>query len=369
MVTRDAWRALAEKTLKGATVDSLSRTIEGVQVQPLYDAGSATGPRPPGRASGDAARPWDIRAPVSTREEALSALAGGASSILVAAAEPTEEVLADLLEGVLVDVAPIALDATGDGLDAAVALSRAVKSSPAAALAFHLDPIGQGGGEADLQRHAAGAATLATTHPRATLFLANGARIHDAGGEPAWELAFAVSCGVAYARALAEAGLETADAFGRVVLGFAIDNRPLINVAKLRAARLMWARVTGACGASVPGDHRGAVLLPHADPGRPVVQPRAPHPGGLRGGGGRSGRHRALSARPRQRLGRPARTAPRPQRVADPDGGGPPRRRRGSRRRRLGLRGADARSREDGVDATSTPSRRRAAPPRPWPPA
>jgi methylmalonyl-CoA mutase len=251
--TRDLWRAVAEKSLKGASVDSLARTVEGVAIAPLYaadrDLAAPTSPR----ISRDHDRPWDVRAPASTHDEVIEALAGGAASVLLAVAGSEARDLTALLDGVLIDVAPIALAAGGDGLVAARALSLAAKSSPAAPLAFHLDPLGADGGDPNTMKGwASAAAELAATHPRASLFLADGARIHNAGGEPAWELAFAVAAGIAYAKSSTEAGLAPADAFTRIVLGLAVDNRPLIGVAKLRAARRMWARVTGTCGAPTP---------------------------------------------------------------------------------------------------------------------
>jgi len=250
--TEAMWRAVAEKSLKGASLDGLARTIEGVEIEALYAAGAAY-PAPPRRVAVDRDRPWDIRATASTHDGVLEALAGGASSVLFAVDAGGVYKLNALLDGVLLDVAPIALDATSNGLAAAQSLSQVAKSSPAAALAFHLDPLGADGGHATgLKDWATAAAGLAETYPRASLFLADGARIHDAGGEPAWELAFAIAAGIAYARSLADAGLATADAFARIVLGLAVDNRPLIAVAKLRAARLMWARVTQACGAPTP---------------------------------------------------------------------------------------------------------------------
>jgi methylmalonyl-CoA mutase len=252
LATRDLWRAVAEKSLKGASVDGLARMIEGVEIEPLYAAGGDRGLTAPSRAALDRDRPWDVRAPASTHPEVLEALAGGAASVLLTVGDDADALPA-LLDGVLVDVAPIALQAGGDGLAAAQALSQAVKASPAAPLAFHLDPLGADGGDTGMiAAWASAASTLAATHPRASLFLADGARIHDAGGEPAWELAFVVSAGLAYAKALTAAGLTPAAAFARIVLGFAVDNKPLMGVAKLRAARLMWARVTGACGAPTP---------------------------------------------------------------------------------------------------------------------
>jgi methylmalonyl-CoA mutase len=38
------------------------------------------------------------------------------------------------------------------------------------------------------------------------------------------------------------------DAFGRIVLGLSVDADPFLGVAKLRAARRIWARLAGACG-------------------------------------------------------------------------------------------------------------------------
>ena len=250
--SRDIWRAVAEKSLKGATVDSLARTLEGVRIEPLYAADSRAAAPPP-RVRRDRDRPWDVRAPASSHDQVLEALAGGAASVLLTVDGEAAQDLDAVLEGVLIDIAPIALDAKGDGLAAAQALSRVAKSSPAAPLAFHLDPLRpEGGDAAATTQWAAAAAELAATHPRASLYLADGVRIHDAGGEPAWELAVAIASGVAHARALTEAGLGASDAFARIVLGLAVDNKPLIGVAKLRAARRMWARVTSACGAPTP---------------------------------------------------------------------------------------------------------------------
>jgi methylmalonyl-CoA mutase len=252
--SRDLWRAVAEKSLKGATVESLARTIEGVTIDPLY-AGDPVGvaPAPLSRPPHDPDRAWDVRAPASTHDAILEALAGGAASVLVTVDDGGPDDLASLLDGVLIDVAPVALDAGADGLAASLALSRTAKSSPRAPLAFHLDPFGAEGGDAETTRRwASAAAELAATHPRASLYLADGARIHDAGGDPAWELAFTVAAGVAHAKALTEAGLDASDAFARIVLALAVDNKPLIGVAKLRAARLMWARITSACGAPTP---------------------------------------------------------------------------------------------------------------------
>ncbi len=270
--TQADWLALVEKTLKGASADTLiSRTTDGLAVRPLYvaaDAAHALSFTPASRG-GDAA--WDIRAVVAgadiatANSAALDALAGGAASILVrigaapgtGAPVASADDLRRLLEGVMTDVAPVALDAGALGVDAALWLSQAAKSAPAAALALHIDPLGalaaSGRSAGPVEGHIAAAArvgvSLAETYPRASLFLASGVVAHEAGASPTWELAFATASAVAYAKALVAAGLTVGEAFSRIVLGFAAEAQPLTAISKLRAARLLWARVVQACGA------------------------------------------------------------------------------------------------------------------------
>lgn len=273
--TRADWLSLVARTLKGAGSESLAgRTADGLPVMPLY--GAEDGGRPanftPAARVGEAG--WDVRAavvtgdPASANRAALEALAGGAASLLfrigvgagdgVDIASPAD--LARVLRGVVTDLAPVAIDAGFGGPIAAGWLDAVAKASPSAPLAFHLDPFtsfAQAGASpgpiADHVRAAASAATkLAETYPRAGLFLASGASVHEAGGTAAWELAFAAAATVSYAKALVAQGLPIDGAFARLVVGVVVDAEPLGAIAKLRAARVLWTRITGACGVAVP---------------------------------------------------------------------------------------------------------------------
>jgi methylmalonyl-CoA mutase len=161
---------------------------------------------------------------------------------------------------VLLDVAPVALDAGFLGSAAADWLGALAKDAPAAQLAFHLDPLSAfaeaGASPGPIEAHLIAAATvgarLAAPYPKASLFLASGRAVHEAGGGEAAELAFAVAAALAYAKALVRAGLAMDDAFGRIVLGLAADADCFLGIAKLRAARRLWARLTGACGVDAP---------------------------------------------------------------------------------------------------------------------
>jgi methylmalonyl-CoA mutase len=292
---RSEWLALVEKTLKGAGVETLrGSTADGQVVEPLYTQSPRARFAPAAR-SGD--RAWDIRtvlahpSPARANEQGLESLAGGASSLLLrldpagarGIAVGSAEDLARVLDGVLTDLAPIALDAGFLGPVGADWLGTAAKASPAAPLALHLDPLSAfaragaspGPVEAHVIAGAQVARRLAETYPRASLFLASGAVVHEAGGSPAWELASAITAALAYARAMTRAGMTQEDALRRIVLGLAVDADCLGSIVKLRAARVLWSKITAACSveatARVEASSSGRMLT-RADPWTNLVR-------------------------------------------------------------------------------------------------
>ena len=260
--TREAWLRLVDKTLKGEGFDSLrSRTADGLPIEPLYTEGPASPVRP--AFSPDPTRPWDLRAlvshpdPAEANRQVLEALENGAASVLL---ETKPEALDRALEGVVLDLAPVALGAGWAGPQAAERLAALAKGGPQAPLLFHLDPLSAlarlgaspGPVEAEVARAAEAGVRLSEPYPKARLFLASGRVIHEAGGTEAQELGFGLASAAAYARALAEAALPVADAFPRLALGLSADAAYFTTIAKLRAARLLWAKLTAACGAQSP---------------------------------------------------------------------------------------------------------------------
>ncbi len=273
--TREDWLALVQRTLKDKDVASLTRrTADGLNIAPLYtqdDAPEAArlafGPRDP-------ERPWDLRAttahpsPGAANAEILTDLDGGAASILVridpsgerGVAVGSAEALARVLDGVILELAPVGLDAGFLGAQAADWLADAGKSSPTALLMFHLDPLsafaeaGRSPGpiEAHLIACANAGARLSAAYPKASLFLASGRAVHEAGGGAADELGFMAASALAYAKALARAGLSLEDGFARITLGLSADAQYFKTIAKLRAARIVWERITQACGVEIP---------------------------------------------------------------------------------------------------------------------
>ena len=268
-----AWRALVAKTIGGADVETLiSHTDEGLPIEALYAAANAA----PALALGerDESRPWDVRCatahpdPARANADILADLQGGAASTLLRI-DPTgvagtaigsAEALARATDAVILELAPLALDAGFLGAKAADWLGAVAKAAPNALLEFHMDPLGalarDGVSPGPIESHLISAATvgarLADTYPKASLMLASGAVVHEAGGGEAQELGFMAASAAAYARALIRAGLSTGAAFGRITLGLAVDSDYFVSIAKLRAARAIWARLTSASGAPMP---------------------------------------------------------------------------------------------------------------------
>ncbi|HEY3887500.1 MAG TPA: methylmalonyl-CoA mutase family protein [Caulobacteraceae bacterium] len=268
---RDDWLALVRRTVKDKDVASLTRrATDGLSIAPLYtdeDSPPAARLRFDPR---DAERPWDLRAatahpsPDAANAEILTDLDGGAASILVridpsgqnGVAVGSAEALARTLDGVILELAPVGVDAGFLGVQAADWLADAGKSSPTAQLMFHLDPLsafaaaGRSPGpiEAHLIAGANAGARLSATYPKASLFLASGQVVHEAGGGAADELGFMAASALAYAKALVRAGMSLDEAFARITLGLAADLQHFRTIAKLRAARIIWERIVQACG-------------------------------------------------------------------------------------------------------------------------
>ena len=278
--TEAEWLAAVDKALKGKGIDSITRhTADGLDVRPLYresDFLSATDPLgTPGvapylrgpTAAPDAYLPWDIRQafthpdPSTTNAEILRDLERGVSSVELTL-DPTGEtgiqvtdlaMLTTVLKGVNAAIAPVALDHTRDaGFDAAELLiewAQAQDDTSALKLDVNLDPLGAlartGGLDASLEetfeRLAHTLATL-TAHLPGTGHLRIDARmVHEAGGSDAQELGALIASAVDTLRRLGP-DADLAALAPHITFSLALDANYGLGVAKLRAARRLWAR-------------------------------------------------------------------------------------------------------------------------------
>lgn len=287
--TRDQWRELVAGVLStsGTDVDTAdveealaTRTDDGFAIRPLYtaddapDAAAGVPGSPPfvrgPRAEGRVAEGWLVRQrqtfsadadPDHARDVIIAELEGGVSSLWLALGDgggPPVETLATLLDGVFVDLAPIALDAGRDTPDAARALLRIAEERGAGPIGGSLgfDPLlaRTRGGPAldDAYRDAMIelSSTAADGHPDLRTVVADGLPFHEAGASDGQELGATLAAGIAAVRTLVEAGLDVDDAFARVEFRLAATDDQFTTIAKLRAARRCWDRVGEVAGAS-----------------------------------------------------------------------------------------------------------------------
>lgn len=259
-------RASAESSLS-------SRTYDGITIQPLYtaaDRAPAAGfpGLPPfvrgGKADGGITHGWDVRQrhadpdPKVTNRAMLTDLENGVTSLwlVVGEAGVPLEALDAALDGVLLNLAAVVLDAGADYRRAAQELlalhgARGISADEVRGN-LGADPLGvwaRTGRRYDIRDAAELAVSNATVYRGLRTIVVDGVPYHTAGGSDAEELACSIASGVAYLRALTDAGLSVAAAAAQLEFRYAVGDDQFLAVAKLRAARRLWSRVTEVCGA------------------------------------------------------------------------------------------------------------------------
>jgi methylmalonyl-CoA mutase len=262
--TRDQWRALVEKVLSRSGIDSealTTETYDGFALQPLYtadDVAPDTGfPGLPqftrgGRAAGVG---WDVRQrhahPTLTRQAVLADLEHGVTSLwlVVGPSGVPLDALPDVLSEVYLDLAPVTLDAGADVGAAAAALLgiHEDKGIQASEVRGNLgaDPLGlraRTGTPQDVDG-VVELARIAKRYANLRSVVVDALPYHEAGSSDGQEIGYALATAVAYLRALTDAGLTAEDAARQLEFRFAATADQFGTIAKLRAARRLWARV------------------------------------------------------------------------------------------------------------------------------
>ncbi|MEU4108004.1 methylmalonyl-CoA mutase family protein [Streptomyces sp. NPDC027717] len=280
--THEQWQRLVEGVLRksgkeasgAAAEDALSTTLEdGLRTRPLYTArDSAPDPGLPGfapftrggRPVGNTPGGWDVRQRHAALSDGsvLADLENGVTSLWLVLGEGGIPV-ADLgraLDGVYLDLAPVVLDAGADTEAAAAALLKLHEERGVAPEAVRgslgADPLGheaRTGTPLDFAPVAALATRTAGTYPALRTLTVDALPYHEAGGSAAQELGASLATAVAYLRELTEAGLSAEQAVGQIEFRYAATADQFLTIAKLRAARRLWARVAEVCGAPGAG--------------------------------------------------------------------------------------------------------------------
>lgn len=291
---RDAWRKLAEAALKGAPFEkALTRRLaEGIVTDPIYAADGALPPADAATRNAGAldrvALGWDIRQlhahpdPKAVNKAALADLERGANSVILrldragrrGGTSATDadtagvdgimlhsvDALETALDGVYLEAATVSLQ-PGGAFAATAAMMRSLwqrRGIDAKDVLGHLgaDPLGALASDgmlpeslsASLERMAKLAAEIGATYPKVTTVSVDTSAYHGAGANEAMDLAYALATGVAYLRAMESAGLPVEAAAGQIEFSLPVGVDVFLGIAKLRAARRLWAEVQGACG-------------------------------------------------------------------------------------------------------------------------
>ncbi|WP_415393148.1 methylmalonyl-CoA mutase [Paracoccus sp. SJTW-4] len=300
----DQWRALASKELKGADPDSLNwDTLEGITVKPLYTEADTAGldhmgslpglapfTRGP-RATMYAGRPWTIRqyAGFSTAEESNAFyrrnLAAGQQGVSVAfdlathrgydsdhprvegdvgkagVAIDSVEDMKILFDGIPLDKVSVSMTMNGAVIPilANFIVAGEEQGHPRAALSgtiqndilkeFMVRNTYIYPPEPSMRIIADIIGYTSAEMPRFNSISISGYHMQEAGANLVQELAYTLADGREYVRAAMAAGMDVDEFAGRLSFFFAIGMNFFMEIAKLRAARLLWHRIMTDFGA------------------------------------------------------------------------------------------------------------------------
>lgn len=299
--TKEEWRALAEKALKGGTIenDLQTQTYDGINVRPLYTGedwvpDSASHPTFAtfiwgGTCADQGNASWAVRQvylhpdPDEANAQILQDLQGGVNSIelnfdrairhghfeteaqLPAAIGDQGVAVHDIndlgrvLKSVRLEMVEVAIDAGSQFLPASLALvelfAKQGVSDNNAKIAFNADPIGcaaEGGCLSNFEESLTETADLAlfvsSKFSNATCVKADSSVYHNAGATNVCELSILLATGVRYLKSLVDRGLPIDEAFSQIRFTTAVDADLFASAAKVRALRLLWSRIAGASG-------------------------------------------------------------------------------------------------------------------------
>ncbi len=320
----DDWKALADKEVKGK--DLTWHTPEGIAVKPLYTEEDVAGRDPglPGfapftrgvRASMYAGRPWTIRqyAGFSTAEESNAFyrrnLAAGQKGLSVAFDLATHRGYDSDHPRVVGDVgkAGVAIDTIDDmkilfdgiPLDQ-MSVSMTMNGAVIPILAFFIvageeQGVSRAQLDGTIQNDILKEFMVRNTYiyppepsmriisdifgytsremPKFNSISISGYHMQEAGATQVQELAFTIADGMEYVKYGVASGLDIDKFAGRLSFFFAIGMNFFMEVAKLRAARVLWHRVMTKLGA---GDERSKMLRTHCQTSGVSLQEQDPY--------------------------------------------------------------------------------------------
>tara|TARA_Y100001970_G_scaffold26119_1_gene31311 strand:- start:13591 stop:15102 length:1512 start_codon:yes stop_codon:yes gene_type:complete len=272
----EAWLKAAEAVVGEGNIQQVlhSDLAGGLHINPIYtnemteglsdQVSEGVGLRsstPAGNIEG-----WDIRQrhwitdASLANSQMLEDLSRGARSIELAI-ERTETIpYGEILEGVLLDMAGIGLSCSRESLSAATQLinhlSNKMPESSGNILDLGVDPLGEllsdSLGISEFESYLASSAELAAQvsndFTQATTFRVNGLKYAQLGADTVTEIAGVLSTFITYLRAMEKAGVGIETSLKQCLIIVSVGTDQFLDIAKLRALRLLLMNIGNACG-------------------------------------------------------------------------------------------------------------------------
>lgn len=270
----EEWKTVVESSLKGKSVENLkTNTYEGIQLNPLY-TGDVLSSEYPGLfpytrgvySAGYLEQPWLIVQPITGKDaddannKMKDALNRGQNVLTYTPDLFNEEKNIDpLFDGVVVDALPFFIDTKGSQskvLHGFIHVCKKQGVSPRGVCAE--DPISEWAhaGEIPSQTDAFFSdwfkeiKQFQEQSDQMKTILIKTPVFHNAGANAVQEIAIGLSIAAYYLEEGQKQGLTVQSIVEKIVFSFAVDSNYFMGIAKLRAARRLWAGMAEAYGAN-----------------------------------------------------------------------------------------------------------------------
>ena len=267
-ISYEEWRAKVETDLKGADFNKklVWRTNEGFNVQPIYRAEdiadfktteSLPGEYPYIRGT-KTNNEWLTRQeilsedPAEANKTAVEVLDKGVNSLGFKVAEPSEDTIAALLNGIDLENVEINFNCCQRKAQAwAEALVKYLKAN-GAEKKFHgsinYNPLRRSlrhGGElpAEIVDNAKKLVETVKDIPAIRVLAVDSVLFCDGGAYIFQELSYALAWGAQWMTALTDAGLSADEVAARIKFNMGVSSNYFMELAKFRAARMLWAQI------------------------------------------------------------------------------------------------------------------------------
>ena len=276
--SRQQW---SESALAGLAPDSelealAFETLDGLNISALYDSAPADAEL--GLPQSGVINDWDNRLAIEhitnakkSNQRILSALQSGNTSVQIPADATTD--FSTLLNGIMLDVAPLSLRVDGDYINVASHFKAYIEAqgmdTSALICSFNADPIGSSltanspadEMEESLDELGQFAVYVSQHFPQCKTTLIDATVHHNAGASATQELHAAIATATIYLESLINTGLSPQQASEQIVFQMACDADVLMGVIKLRSLAHLWQHVLAQFDSTANSPNNAALSL------------------------------------------------------------------------------------------------------------